>query len=81
MFLFVRSWDKSRHFLGVNVVRRYDESRDKHGTCIRWYLRNRCAPREQSLLFDLFKAFDQIASSYNFFSPKSFFSSCSGNMF
>ena len=29
-----------------------------HGTYIRWYLRNRCARREQSLLFHLFQAFD-----------------------
>ena len=29
-----------------------------HGTYIRWYLINRCARKEQSLLFDLYKAFD-----------------------
>ena len=29
----------------------------RHGTYIRWYLRYRCAREEESLLFDLFKAF------------------------
>ena len=29
-----------------------------HGIYIRWYLINRCARKEQSLLFDLYKAFD-----------------------
>ena len=29
-----------------------------HGTYIRWWLRNRCARKEQSLLFNLFQAFD-----------------------
>ena len=29
-----------------------------HGIYIRWYLINRCALKEQSLLFDLYKAFD-----------------------
>ena len=29
-----------------------------HGTYIRWYLRNRCARKEQYLYFDLSKAFD-----------------------
>ena len=29
-----------------------------HGSYVRWYLRNRCARMEQSLLFDLFTAFD-----------------------
>ena len=38
-----------------NVV--YVLDRD-HGIYIRWYLINRCARKEQSLLFDLYKAFD-----------------------
>ena len=29
----------------------------RHGTYIRWYLRKRCALKEQSLLIGLFKAF------------------------
>ena len=29
-----------------------------HGIYIRWYLIKRCARKEQSLLFDLYKAFD-----------------------
>ena len=33
------------------------------GTYIRWQLRNRCLRKEQSLLFQLVKAFDQIESS------------------
>ena len=32
----------------------------KHGIYIRWYLINRCARKEQSLLFDRFKANDKI---------------------
>ena len=30
----------------------------KHGIYIRWYLIKRCARKDQSLLFDLYKAFD-----------------------
>ena len=40
-------------------------------------LRNKCIQKEQSLLFDLFKAFDQIESSHRpiFFPAKTIFSS------
>ena len=31
---------------------------EDHGIYIGWYLINRCARKEQSLLFDLYKAFD-----------------------
>ena len=43
-----------------------------HGTYIRWWLKKGCAGKEQSLLFDLFKAFDYIESSHksDVFSPK-----------
>ena len=43
-----------------------------HCTYIRWSLRNRCTSRQQSLLFDLFKAFGQIESSHKseFLFPK-----------
>ena len=42
-----------------------------HGIYIRWYLRSRCARKEQSLLFDLYKAFDQIESIQKLnFSPR-----------
>ena len=48
-------------------------NRSTHGTYIRGQLRYRCARTEQSLLFSLIKAFDQIQSSHTsdfFFSPK-----------
>ena len=35
-----------------------------HGTYVRWKLRNRCAPKQQSLLFDILKAFNEIKSSH-----------------
>ena len=34
------------------------------GTYIRWSLRNRCTRKEQSLLFNLFKAFDPVESTH-----------------
>ena len=42
-----------------------------------------CARKEQSLSFDLFKAFDKIESSHkrNLFSVKSYFPSCVRNLF
>ena len=36
----------------------------EHGTYIRWYLTKRCARKEKSLLFDLYKAFDQFESRH-----------------
>ena len=48
-----------------------------------WYLRNRCARKEQSRLFDMFKAFDKIVSSdtSDVFARKDFFSRpCVRNM-
>ena len=48
-------------------------TRLQHGTYVYWLLRNRCALMEKSLLFDRFKAFDQIESSHKsdfFFSQK-----------
>ena len=43
-----------------------------HGTYIRCLPRNRCASKEQFLLFDLCKVFAEIESSHNSFftSPK-----------
>ena len=38
-------------------------SKNTDGAYIRWYLRNGSAHKEQSLLFDLFKALDKIESS------------------
>ena len=54
----------------------YHYTRDLLGTYIRWYLRNRCARKEQSLLFDLFKAFDNFKANYTgyFFLRKDIFS-------
>ena len=46
-----------------------------HGTYIRWWLRNRCARKQQSLLFDLFRAYDydrELAQIRYFFSEKTF---------
>ena len=47
-----------------------------HGTYIRWYPINRCARQEQSLLFDLYKAFDKLVSSHkhNIFLRRDLFS-------
>ena len=41
-----------------------------YGTFMRWQLRNRSERKQQSLLFDLFKAFDQIE---RFISEKTYF--------
>ena len=53
------------------------------GTYIRWQLRNyRCALKEQSLSFDLYKSFDQFESKHNFFlSEKTYFPSCVRTVF
>ena len=40
------------------TVQLHPEYRFGHGSYIIWYLINRCARKEQSLLFDLYKAFD-----------------------
>ena len=47
---------------------------ESHGTYIRWALRIRRARKVQTLLFDMFKAFDQIETSRksDFFSEKTF---------
>ena len=42
----------------------YKKKRISHGAYIRWYLINRCARKEQSLLFNLYKAFDQFESRH-----------------
>ena len=34
-----------------------------YGTYVRWYIRNMCSGKEQSLLFDMFKAFNHIKSN------------------
>ena len=36
----------------------------EHGTYSRWYLINRCASKDQFMLFDLFKAYGYIETSY-----------------
>ena len=48
--------------LTLNRLSRRERQR---GTYIRWVFRNRCARKEQALLFDLFKAFDEIGCIYN----------------
>ena len=54
-----------------------------HGTCITWKLRNSCARMVQSMLFNLFRAFDPIESSHktDFFSLEGFFPMCVRSMF
>ena len=46
-----------------------------YGTCIRWLLRNKCAFKEISLSFDLYKAFGKIetVTKQIFFSEKTYF--------
>ena len=53
-----------------------------HGAYIRQSLSNRCARKEQSLLFDMFKPFNKIESSHKsdfFLSLKNLFRSCKCN--
>ena len=47
-----------------------------HGIYIRWYLINRCARKDQSLSFDLYKAFDlfKIRHKSGIFTRKDLFS-------
>ena len=49
-----------------------------HGTYIRWYLRIRCARKEKSMLFHLFKALDYL---YPWQSQIGFFSSFLKDLF
>ena len=55
-----------------------------HGIYIRWQLRKRCAHTEQSLSFDLFKAFDgssAVTILFFFLSEKTYFPSCVRKMY
>ena len=52
-------------------------------TYIRWLLRNRCASKEQSQLFDLYKAFDYFESGHKsdiFLIEKTYFPTWVRNM-
>ena len=61
----------------------FDMGGDYHCTYIRYENRKICARKEQSLLFDLFKAFDLFEKSHksSFFSENTCFPFCVRNMF
>ena len=53
-----------------------------HGIYISWYIINRWARKEQSLLFDLYKAFDQFESRHKsgILPENTYFPSCARNI-
>ena len=76
--LFYRSLKDTAVF-SCNLLYPYPDQ----GAYIKWYIRNRCAGKEQFLLFDLFKAFDYIlgfTTGIYFISEKNYYPSCVRNM-
>ena len=57
-------WCKSFNPGGEDVFLGDAKRSRTHDTYIRWLLINRCEHKEQSLLFDLYKAFELFESSH-----------------